>query len=403
MWNFNKILGISGYAVVKHCEDSKHHHFSLKSRRKTGICPVCLTRTPIVHDYRPRRFVKHGMMFGKTVLLVFAPRRFSCLRCQSIFTEEFHLVRKRQRTTLDYKKEVVYNLSDRSFQSGKRHYHVSYHTQRRWLSEIVKGALFNFDKEEKQRKQFVLGIDEASFSGYKMVTTIANITARKLKGVLPNKNKAALKKLLRSFSPTVKSLIKEVVIDMTELYLNAVKETLPKTVNVVVDKFHVIQDANKRIDEERQILQNIYKKVIPRYPLVKNEEDLNEDEKTELETIFTKYSELKIYHATKERLRIFYKKKDKEEARWDLRTIISYLTSSDDGELISWGRTLDFWKEHILNYYDSRSTNAYVEGIHNKMKLIKRISFGFKNKEVFIQKVMLSVLITTLFLPHFMT
>jgi len=37
-----------------------------------------------------------------------------------------------------------------------------------------------------------------------------------------------------------------------------------------------------------------------------------------------------------------------------------------------------------------------MEGMHNKMKLIKRISFGFKNKKVFIYKVMLSVLITTL-------
>jgi len=91
-----------------------------------------------------------------------------------------------------------------------------------------------------------------------------------------------------------------------------------------------------------------------------------------------------------------YKEKTKEEAEKQLRLIISTLTSTDDGELISWGRTLSRWSEYILNYWNNKSTNGFMEGMHNKMKLIKRISFGFKNKKVFIYKVMLSVLITTL-------
>ena len=88
-----------------------------------------------------------------------------------------------------------------------------------------------------------------------------------------------------------------------------------------------------------------------------------------------------------------YKSTTKDEATEQLRLIIATLTSTDDGELISWGRTLARWKPYILNYWNHKSTNGFMEGIHNKMKLIKRISFGFKNKEVFIHKVMLSVLV----------
>ena len=96
-----------------------------------------------------------------------------------------------------------------------------------------------------------------------------------------------------------------------------------------------------------------------------------------------------------------YRSKTKEEANKQLKLIISTLESTDDGELISCGRTLSRWGEYILNYWHNKSTNGFMEGIHNKMKLIKRISFGFRNKKVFIQKIMLSVLIATVLLPYF--
>src|SRR3989338_10418825 len=106
-----------------------------------------------------------------------------------------------------------------------------------------------------------------------MVTTIGNITDHHLKGILNSKRKDELKKVLKSFSPKVKSLISEVVIDMCPLYLMAVKQTLPQTA-IVVDHFHIIQDANRRIDGTRYLLQDIHKKKIPRYILTKNKEDL---------------------------------------------------------------------------------------------------------------------------------
>ncbi len=102
---------------------------------------------------------------------------------------------------------------------------------------------------------------------------------------------------------------------------------------------------------------------------------------------------LPMVYATKERLREMYRVSSKDEARKRLELIISTLESTDDGELISWGRTLSRWKEPILNYWNSRSTNGFMEGMHNKMKFIKRISFGFRNKKVFIYKIMLSVMI----------
>lgn len=394
MWNFNKILEICGLQIIKIKSNNENISFHLKQRRITARCPKCKNKTNTIHGFSPVRKIKHGTILGKTCLLVIRPRRFHCFTCGLVFTEGI-VVRPYEKATLKHKREVIFNLSDRSFRSGTKRFKVSYHTQRKWLKELVQGEVFNFEKEEKNNVPFVLGIDEVSFAGRDLVTTIGNITNHHLKGVLNSKRKDELKKVLRSFSPKTKSLISEVVIDMCDLYLKAVKETLPKA-QVVVDHFHIIQDANRRIDGTRYILQDIYKKRIPRYILVKNKEDLIGQQINYLADIIKEYPELHMFYLAKERLRDMYKAETKEEAEKQLRLIISTLSSTDDGELISWSRTLSRWKEYILNYWNSRSTNGFMEGIHNKMKLIKRISFGFRNKEVFIHKVMLSVLIASI-------
>ncbi|MEM3715307.1 MAG: transposase, partial [Nitrososphaeria archaeon] len=64
--------------------------------------------------------------------------------------------------------------------------------------------------------------------------------------------------------------------------------------------------------------------------------------------------------------------------------------------LNDWGRMLRRWHEYILNYFNHKTTNAYTEGVHTKMKLIKRMSYGYKNVEVYIKKVLLSFIPATI-------
>ena len=395
MWNFNKILGICGFQIIKSDSTDKKIVFHLKQLRITANCPKCQKKTKRFYGYCRLRKIKNGMIVSKICELSFKPRRFHCILCNLVFNERITIVKPYEKATLKHKQEVIFNLSDRSFSSGTKKYKVSYNTQRKWLDELTTDKLFDFVEEEKKDKPFVLGIDEVSFAGHEMVTTVGNISSHKLKGILNSRRKDELKKVLKSFSPKIKSLISEVVIDMCPLYLMAVKQVLPETA-IVVDHFHVIQDANRRIDSTRYILQDIYKKRIPRYILTKNKEDLIGQQIHYLADIIKEYPELHMFYATKERLREMYQATTKQEATKQLKLIISTLESTDDGELISWGRTLSRWSEYILNYWNNRSTNGFMEGIHNKMKLIKRISFGFRNKKVFIQKIMLSVLVASL-------
>ncbi|XHL99148.1 MAG: ISL3 family transposase [Microcoleus anatoxicus] len=46
-------------------------------------------------------------------------------------------------------------------------------------------------------------------------------------------------------------------------------------------------------------------------------------------------------------------------------------------------KTIRRWFGEIVGYFESRTTNGVVEGINNKLKLLKRSGFGFRNFDNF--------------------
>ncbi len=60
--------------------------------------------------------------------------------------------------------------------------------------------------------------------------------------------------------------------------------------------------------------------------------------------------------------------------------------SENDGERIRWGNTLKPWREPILNYCDNGTTNGFTDGCNTQVKMLKRVSFGLRNVEVYLGK-----------------
>ncbi len=53
-------------------------------------------------------------------------------------------------------------------------------------------------------------------------------------------------------------------------------------------------------------------------------------------------------------------------------------------------KTIMRWIGEIIGYFNERITNGVVEGINNKIKLIKRSAYGFRNFDNFRTRVLLS-------------
>jgi len=67
-----------------------------------------------------------------------------------------------------------------------------------------------------------------------------------------------------------------------------------------------------------------------------------------------------------------------------------------------WQRSLERWKEKMLNYFISKSSNGQVEGHNVVVKLLKRISFGMRDPDLYAKKIMLG-LVPMKFSPQVLT
>ena len=368
---------------------------SVRKRAKMARCPHCLKKTKILKDYRNLSKILHMTLSLQKIYLSFRKRRFTCQRCKKVFTEKIPFIPAFSRSSIYVEKEALERLSDSNFNKTTKRFGVSYGK----LTQLLKRA-FSLEKidwsshvvEGKLR----IGIDEHHFGKkYQYLTTIANLITRKPIHILTKCTKEEVKKFLLSFPKDVTEAIDEVVVDMRDSFIGAVKEALPN-VHIVIDHFHIIQDANKRVSEARRIEEDVEEKVkgngpkrIPFKLFTKNKEDLKGEQSKLLAFYKHRYPSLSVFYSCKEKLRDMYKAETKEEAEKLLTNLIKEMRITEYPELWLWAKTLTKYKPYILNYFDNHSTNAVTEGLHRKFKLIQRQAFGFRNPEVYIRRVLL--------------
>jgi transposase len=154
----------------------------------------------------------------------------------------------------------------------------------------------------------------------------------------------------------------------------------------------VIADSNRRMDKARKIEQDVLRKKkikIPGKIFLTGYEKLNEEQRSKIAKLLISYPSLRVFYRAKEKLRGFYRRETRQEAARLLDLIILNLRSEDDRELIRWGNTSRRWRDPILNYFDNGTTNGFTEGCNTKIKMLKRVSYGLRNVDVYCRKMLL--------------
>ncbi len=396
------LLGLQGLVIVSLVNHFESVYLYALPRRKTGTCPTCGKRSSHIHGYRPPQIVKHILVGGKQLYLVLHKRRFFCRRCQVAFVEQLSGLSKWSRHTNLLADEILARLRETSFAGVSRTTNLSYRVQAQTLLTRVNPST---PKWEEINKPFVMGLDEQSFSGSEMISTITNLTHHKLLAVLPDDHKLTLTRFYESIPEKKVALIKAICTDMRVTYDTA-RAGIPRLMNIplVIDKYHLIADANKRVSAERLIVEEVVlknKHQLPRKLFLKGKEHLSEEEQKKLKLLLTKYPDLSVYYFIKEGLRELYTKADKESATKFLDNLIRLMYHQREKGCSDWAKTLERHHDAILNYFDFHITNAYTEGVHTKMKLIKRQGFGYRNKEIYLRKLVLGFLpLAALISPH---
>lgn len=236
-----------------------------------------------------------------------------------------------------------------------------------------------------------LGIDEHSFRGQDLVITVTCLSTHRLLAILPDDRQATLRQWLRALPEAVRQRVVAVCTDLREAFRKVVEQLLPHAV-LVADHFHVIQDATRRVDETRRLEQAEAHTSLPRWPLVKAQERLTPRQQGQLTALRERFPVIHEQHWLKEGLRELYRCPDARTAEQHFRRLVLNAEAGDDASTVLWARTLRRWDRAILGYFEHRITNGYTEGCHTKVKLLKRLSYGFRNVEVYSRKMLLGFL-----------
>ena len=179
-----------------------------------------------------------------------------------------------------------------------------------------------------------------------------------------------------------------VTMDLYDSFRNAIKAKL-KNATIVADRFHYTRIVANALDKFRLDLWNNSKGIEKKYfkslklSLLKNIEKVNPDyllkHEEKLNYAFEINGDLKYaYQLYQSFLRINDADSYDDKAKL-FNDFISDCLSSILKTFNSAANTLLKWNKEILNSFNTHYTNSATEGKNNKIKVIKRISYGFRN------------------------
>lgn len=362
---------------------------SLENTKREVICPNCGKTTKLLHqnNFQTVRDLSFGQ---ESVYLKINRRRMRCPHCQNKFTEDLDFVRRKRVHTKRFVEKIIEEVLNSDIKNVAKRNDLSEQEIETMLKDL--GSELVTEKPKNLNK---LGIDEiAVVKGQKNYYVIlVDLEKKKVIGMIEKRTKKEITEYLEAWGEEVLSKIKEVSIDLWKTYKSIAEELMPQA-EIVADRFHVMKQVTDELDSARRKIKRETAKIKnkskkekileglknSKYVLLKNEKDLNKAEQEKLKEVEKVAPDLTRMHALKEKIRdIFERSKNWSEG---LLEIADWLKDVSKYFPKSFG-TIKRWIGEIITYFDEGTTQGIVEGINNKLKLIKRRGFGFRNFENF--------------------
>ena len=245
-----------------------------------------------------------------------------------------------------------------------------------------------------------IGIDEISYKrGHRYLTVIVDHETGILLWAHPGRDAATLEKFFDALGPERCAQIALVSADAAEWIATVVADRCPNA-QLCLDPFHIVAWATKALDEVRREVWNAARKggqkttardlKNARFALWKNPEDLTQRQAATLAGIAQTNAPLYRAYLLKEQLRQVFQLKGAE----GIALLDAWLKWASRSQLPSFVKLARSIREHragIDAALTHRLSNARVESVNTKLRLLTRIAFGFRSPEALIALAMLDL------------
>ena len=409
MKELEKLLRLENYKIIKIEERSEKEKMIkiiyVESKNKKDKCPICNEYTSSIHDKLKPIEVKYLKVIEQDTKINIVKKRFICHKCKKQFTENVDLNQKGKIISNKLEQKVLkdllnYNLSIKYIAETNN---ISSYTVRK----ILENAMSEYPTYVKNLPK-VISFDEfkADTNEGKYAFILNDPIHKKALDVLPERKKEYL---INYFTKSNnRHSVEFVISDMYEPYLLVTQIMFPKA-KYVVDRFHYTRYIMDALDKVRTRLQKEYGYNSKEYRMLKNKKNVSLLRKHSNDIdwwVYTKRyrnghivdilrydlraqilsinEELHQAYVLKELFLDLLSYSDYEHAEQEIKDWIDVCKNCGLEEFEEASKTIQNWLPYIVNsFIDKRFSNGFTEGLNNKIKVIKRVAFGYKNFSFF--------------------
>lgn len=352
-------------------------------KRYHPICYSCKRSIKEIHSYN-ERIVRDLNIFDAKTFLFVVYRTVKCQWCGNV-VEDLGIMDVCKRVT---KRLMTYILELCQYMTITE---VANHLGLDWktVKDIHKQHLREKFTHEDIGYPRLLAVDEISLKKrHHYLTVIINWEIGRVLWVGEGRKYETLKEFFDSLSDAQRDSIQAIAMDMWDPYIKAVKESCPDAA-IVFDQFHVVKAFGKVIDKVRNAeyrkATKESKEVIKgsKYLLLKNRENLLQNEKPKLKALLRLNEAITIVYILKDYLKKLWRYRYPKCAESFLAQWCSIAVESKIRPVIAFAKTLKRYAYGIINHCRFPIHTSRMEGINNKIKVIKRKAYGFHDIEYF--------------------
>ncbi len=414
-----KLLHVKNTVVESHdfFKDSDGiAHLRIKARPTVwhkNDCPFCAKSCPGYDKASKKNKTWRGLDFGGIIVTIeAATHRVKC-PVHGVVTAAVPWAYPGSSFTKEFDLTVAWLATYLPRSAVSNYMRIDWET----VGNCISRSLHDLEPERSKRLNGLvnIGIDETSYrKGHKYITVIVNHDTNTVVWVADGHGKTVLEQFYRSLTDEQLASIKVVTGDGARWITDCVKEFTPDCERCI-DPFHVVEWAMEALDVVRKerwhVAQDKVKQVKSEHPrkpgrpkaddagnaavqeakknaadiksstyvLGKAPEHLTERQQVRLEMIQATDPQLYRAYSLKEALRLLLKLKDVDEAESELNRWLWWASHSRIKAFHDLYEKIKRHKQHILNTIRLGVSNARIEATNNKIKLIIRKAYGFRN------------------------
>jgi transposase len=352
------------------------------------ICSECGNSVSSIHSSFPRRVLDLCLADAK-VELVIPNRKVRCPRCGER-VERHDFVEPYRRLTKRFERAVEDLVRVTSIRATAEHFGLDWST----VKEIDKRRLQREVGTPNYDGLREIAVDEiAVHKGHRYMTVVLDLALGRVVWVGKGRSADTLGGFFSLLSPEQRGSIEAIAVDMSAAFTEAIREHCPQAA-IVYDLFHMVAKYGRevidrtRIDErKRQTKEGSDVFLGAKYLLLSNRTSLKLHQRVRLSELLLANESLSTVFILKEQLKHLWTYTSEGWARKALEEWCAMAEESGLKPLIRFAASLRRHAEGIINHCRYKLHTSRIEGVNNKIKVIKRIAYGFRDDDYFILKI----------------